>query len=159
MQTLIVYVTQHGSTEKCAENLARRLAGEVQTINLKKNRLPVLNDFETIIVGGSIHAGRIQKKIVRFCAENRDLLLSKRLGLFLCCMEEGTKAEEQFAQAFPEDLRAHAIAKGLFGGAFDFTRMNWLEKAIIKKIAKIEDSVTKIKESEIARFAQSITSR
>ncbi|MCK9559341.1 MAG: flavodoxin domain-containing protein [Candidatus Marinimicrobia bacterium] len=157
MKTLIVYATQHGCTEKCAENLARQLAGEVRIVDLKKVKKPALDQFEIVIIGGSIHAGRIQKKVRKFCIDNRVRLMSKRLGLFLCCMEEGEKALEQFDQVFPDDLRAHAVARGLFGGAFDFSRMNWIEKAIIKKISKIEDSVSKIKEDEITRFAKIFT--
>jgi len=158
MQILIVYSTHHGCTEKCAGSLARQLAGDVRTVDLKKAKLPPLNQFETIIIGGSIHAGRVQQRITKFCNKNRDLLRSRRLGLFLCCMEEGDKAAEQFNQAFPDDLRAHATVKGFFGGEFNFNRMNWFEKAIIKKIAKIETSISKIKEDEITRFAKAIRS-
>ncbi|MFH1214060.1 MAG: flavodoxin domain-containing protein [Candidatus Neomarinimicrobiota bacterium] len=156
MQTLIVYATKHGCTENCAESLARRLTGDVKTVNLKKNKLPDLDGFETIIVGGSIHAGRVQGIIKRFCQNHHDRLMEKRLGLFLCCMEEGDKAQAQFDLAFPGDLRAHAVVKGLFGGVIDFQKMNWLEKTIMKKIAKTDQNITNIKESEIDRFTQSI---
>lgn len=156
MHTLIVYATKHGCTENCAEILARQLGREVKTVNLKKNRLPDLSGFDTIIVGGSIHAGRIQGIIKRFCQNYRDRLMEKRLGLFLCCMEEGDKAQAQFDLAFPDDLKAHAAAKGLLGGVIDFQKMNWLEKAIMKKIAKTDQNIMNIKETEISRFAQSI---
>jgi len=156
MHTLIIYVTRYGCTEYCSEVLARQLGREVKTVNLKKNRLPDLGGFDTIIVGGSIHAGRIQGIIKRFCRNYHDCLMQKRLGLFLCCMEEGDRANEQFAQAFPEDLRNHAVVRGLFGGVIDFQKMNWLEKAIMKKIAKTDQNIMKIRESEIGRFAQSI---
>ena len=46
----------------------------------------------------------------------------------------------------------HAAAKGLFGGAFNFERMNWVERTITKKIAKMDRSVSKINEDEISRF-------
>jgi menaquinone-dependent protoporphyrinogen oxidase len=153
MKTLILYATRHGCAEKCAAKLGAALHGEVKTAHLKDAGAIDLSDYETVVIGGSIHAGKIQKVVKSFCAKNLEALKNKRLGLFLCCMEEGPKAEEQFAGAFPEVLIGAATAKGLFGGEFDFDRMNWLEKAIIKKISKIEASVSKIKEQAILDFA------
>lgn len=60
------------------------------------------------------------------------------------------------ADAFPEVLIGAAAAKDLFGGAFDLDRMNWLQKATIKKISKIDASVSKIKEKAILDFASAL---
>jgi len=68
-------------------------------------------------------------------------------------MEENDKAIEQFNNAFPEKLRNRATAKGFFGGEFNFEKMNFIEKAIIKKIAHIEDSMSKINYQNIKTFA------
>lgn len=156
MSMLIVYATRHGCTEKAANSLVENLGGDVSAINLKENKNPDLTKAETIIVGGSIHAGRIQGKIKNFCNKNIDILKQKRLGLFLCCMEEGEKAQEQFDNAYPAELREHASATGLFGGEFNFDMMNFLERFIIKKIAGTAENVSKIKEEQIKKFAQEI---
>jgi menaquinone-dependent protoporphyrinogen oxidase len=153
MKTLILYATRHGCAEKCAAKLGAALQGEVKTVNFKDAGAIGLADYEAVVIGGSIHAGKVQKGVKDFCAKNLEVLKSKRLGLFLCCMEEGPKAEEQFAGAFPKELVDAASARGLFGGEFDFDRMNWLEKAIIKKVSKIDASVSKIKEQAILDFA------
>ena len=63
-----------------------------------------------------------------------DILKQKRLGLYLCCMEEGETAQKQFNEAYPVELRDHATALGLFGGAFNFEKMNAFERMIIKKV-------------------------
>ena len=156
MKTLILYATRHGCAEKCAMKLGAALQGDVKTSNFKDAGAIGLVDFETVVIGGSIHAGKIQKGVKDFCAKNLEVLKGKRLGLYLCCMEEGPKAEAQFAGAFPEVLVRAAMAKGLFGGEFDFDRMNWLEKAIIKKISKIDASVSKINEQAIRDFAAAL---
>jgi menaquinone-dependent protoporphyrinogen oxidase len=157
MSTLIFYATRHGCTEKAAEILKSKLDDDVTMVNLKNNKKPDLSAFDTIIIGGSIHAGKMQSNLKKFIGQNLDSLLKKKLGLFLCCMEEGEKAREQFDEAYPEELRNHASATGLFGGAFDFDRMNFFERAIVKKIAKIDANVSKIKEDNIQEFAASIT--
>ena len=92
MKTLIVYATKHGCTEKCANELKNNLTGEIELHNLKKSVKTDLNDFWTIIIGGSIHVGQVQKNVKQFCLNNLDLLIEKKIGLFLCCMEQGKKA-------------------------------------------------------------------
>jgi len=155
MNILIVYATRHGCAEKCVEKLSYRLTPHpVTTANLKHNQIPSLDAYPGVIIGGSIHAGKVQKSVKAFCQKHAQVLRSKRLGLFLCCMEEGAKAQEQFSEAFPSQLRDHAAAGGLLGGEFDFDRMNFLERSIVKKVAGVESSVSRIEEEAIDRFAR-----
>jgi menaquinone-dependent protoporphyrinogen oxidase len=157
MTTLIVYATNHGCALKCVDRLASRLGGRVMSVDLKKNEDPDPGNYDAVIVGGSIHAGHIQKKIGRYLKWRGATLKTKTLGLFICCMEEGEKAEQQFKDAFPADFIAHATATGLFGGEFDFAKMNFLEKAMIKKASGVTQSVSKIREDVIDAFAAKIS--
>ena len=116
--------------------------------NLKTSKNIDLSAFDRVIIGGSIHAGNIQNKIKEFCKNNQDLLLEKPLGLFLSCMEED-KAQEQFDNAYPEPLRKHALSCKLTGGEFNFDRMNFIEKMLIRKISGVNDSVSKINNDKI----------
>jgi menaquinone-dependent protoporphyrinogen oxidase len=63
-------------------------------------------------------------------------------------MEED-KAQEQFDNAYPEPLRKHALSCKLTGGEFNFDRMNFIEKMLIRKISGINDSVSKINNDKI----------
>ena len=152
MKTLVVYRTHHGTTEYVAKIIKERLNGHVETVDLKVNPYPPLEEFSTIIVGGSIHAGQIQGSIKKFCAKNEEVLKSKKLGLFLCYMEEGEIAEKQFNEAFPEGLREKSSSKGLLGGQFLIEKMNFFEKMIVKKVARIEKSISKVHEPAIEKF-------
>ena len=67
-------------------------------------------------------------------------------------MEEGDTARKQMEDNLPEDLRAHASALGLFGGEFDFEKMNFLEKAIVKKVAGVEKTVSRIDTEAVKTF-------
>jgi menaquinone-dependent protoporphyrinogen oxidase len=156
MDTLIVYASSHGCTETAAKKLIPRIKGQVTLINIKKDPLPDVTVFDPIIIGGSIHAGQIQGKIKKFCVQNLDTLLQKKVGLFLCCMEEGDKRQEQFDNAYPAQLRNHAKATGFFGGEFNFDKMNFLQRAIIKKIAKVSENVSKVDEDKIIEFAETM---
>lgn len=153
MKTLITYCTTHGCTEKAALELKNALEENVDLINLKKNSSPDLSIYDRVIIGGSIHAGQIQKKVKDFCSKNLNDLKSKELGLFICCMEEGEKAEAQFAEAFPKALRQNAKATACFGGEFDFEKMNYFQKLIVKKVAKISASTSKVDHDAIKKFS------
>ncbi|MGE5340222.1 MAG: flavodoxin domain-containing protein [Candidatus Omnitrophota bacterium] len=156
MRTLIVYMTTHGATEKTAEILKSKLKGDVSLVNLKKNKPKDLSGFDTIVIGGSIHIGKIQKGITTFISRHLDTLKQKKLGLFVCCMAEGDEAQKEFDAAFPEELRAHATATGFFGGEFNFEKMNFIYRAMIRKVAKVNESVSKLKEENISRFADAL---
>jgi menaquinone-dependent protoporphyrinogen oxidase len=67
-------------------------------------------------------------------------------------MEEGEKATKQLEEAFPVELLKHASATGIFGGEFNFEKMNFIERAAIRKIAGVDKSVSKIKQEELDRF-------
>jgi menaquinone-dependent protoporphyrinogen oxidase len=158
MRTAIIYSSKHGTTEKVAQKIQNELGEEkAQLFNLKRNKNFDLSQYGQIIVGGSIHAGQIQKKVKLFLEKNTQMLLQRRLGLFLCCMHEN-EAENQFNTAFPEILRSHAISKKIMGGEFLFEKMNLVEKALVKKIAGVNESVSKIEESNITAMVHEITS-
>ncbi len=157
MKTLIVYDTKHGCTQSAAATLKSLLRDDVTVVHVKERSGLDLNTFDVVIVGGSIHAGRVQGRIKKFCEENLAVLEKKRLGLYLCCMYEGEKATAQFEGAFPEKLREHAVAVGLFGGVVDFDKMNFVERAIVKKVSGVSETVSNVKEDAIEQFAARIS--
>jgi menaquinone-dependent protoporphyrinogen oxidase len=157
MKTAIIYTTSHGCTEKCVHTIANELETNITIFNIETEQGLDLTNYETIIIGGSIHIGSINKKIKKFIDKNLDTLSKKKLGLFICCMYEGEKAAEQFNNAFPKELRKKSIANGFFGGEFDFDKMNFFEKAIVKKVANIEHSESKINFENIRTFTKEIS--
>ena len=153
---LIVYATRHGFTEKCASLLKEKLSTRAELCELKKRR-PDLSPYATFIIGGSIHAGSIQKSIRLFCSKYKDILLERKVGLFLSCMQEGEEAQKEFEDAYPDWLREHAQAKAIFGGAFNFERMNAIERFMIRKISGLSESVERFDASKIEAFVSEIT--
>jgi menaquinone-dependent protoporphyrinogen oxidase len=149
MKTAVIYRSHHGTTEKVATMIQQALGSEnCMLFNLKTSKNIDLSSFDRIIIGGSIHAGNIQNKIKEFCKNNQDILLEKPLGLFLSCMEED-KAQEQFDNAYPELLRKHALSCKLTGGEFNFDRMNFIEKMLIRKISGVNESISRINENSV----------
>ena len=157
MKSLIVYCSTHGTTAKAAHLLRKRIEGDVIAINLDKTKLHSdLELFDSVLIGGSIHAGSIQGKIKKFMKEHEDVLRRKKLGLFLCCMREGQEAHTQFENAFPPSLREAAIAKGLFGGEFIFSKMNFFEKIIAKSVSGSTEEISHLDLGSINDFAETV---
>lgn len=156
MKTAIIYASNHGCSEKCANILSEKLNSDTLLINLENEQNIAFKSFDTVIVGGSIQAGYMHKKVTKFINNNLSSLTKTKLGLFICCMYEGEKAIEQFENAFPIELRNHAITQGYFGGEFDLDKMNAFEKAIVKKVAKVEHSESRINYDNINSFAEKI---
>ncbi|MEQ6388584.1 flavodoxin domain-containing protein [Bacillaceae bacterium S4-13-58] len=158
MYTLIVYCSSHGTTAKAVKLLASKISGEIIVADLKeKKEMDTHLDvslYDNIIIGGSIHAGNIQGKVKQFVKSNLSSLLLKNVGLFLCCMRTGEIATQQFEAAFPEELRKHAVTTSLFGGEFLVSKMNFVEKKIVKKISGVSEDTFMLNEDEIFSFAE-----
>lgn len=157
MKTIIIYISKHGTTEKVARQIAEKMnIKEKDMVNLRKERNPDIKEHERIIIGGSIHAGMVQKRVKDFCEKNMEILLNREVGLFLSAMDKD-RYEEEFNNAFPEKLRNHSKAKAVTGGEFNFEKMNFLEKAIVKKVGNVEESVSDIDYSQIEKFVSEFT--
>ena len=85
--------------------------------------------------------------------KNLNELRSKEIGLFICCMYEPEIAREEIQNAFPEELHQMAKTEVIFGGEFNFSKMNFIEKLLVRKIAKINESISKINYHSIEQFA------
>lgn len=153
MKTALIYISKHGTTERVAGLISEKISTPVELINLRYEKNPDISSFDSIILGGSIHAGMIQKRLKRFCENNKEALLSRKLGLFICCMEtDELRLEQEYTNAYSPELRLRAVAQGILGGEFRFEKMNFLEKAIIKKISGVSESVSKINHTAIDQF-------
>ena len=154
MKTAIVFTSKHGTTAKVAQMIAERLTGNpASIIDLKKDKHPDIRSFDGIILGTSIYAGTSSKTMQQFCKENLETLKQKRLALFVCGMElDETKQQQELTNAYPQELYEYAVSVCFAGGEFLFEKMNFFERAIIKRIAKTDKSVSQIRKDEIDRL-------
>ena len=159
MRTLIVYTTRHGTTERVAHYLADWLPGNIELVNLSdRSTHCVLTPYDTVIIGSSIHIGRIPARLSAFISRHSGELLTKRLGLYLCCMNEPS-AQTQFDDVFPRELRTHASACATVGGEFLFDRMTIADRLIVRGVSGVKESVSRINYDALNRFARSISVR
>lgn len=143
-------MSKHGTTEKVANIISEHLnLKSIDIFNLRNNKTPDISNYDFVIIGGSIHVGMIQKRVKQFCIVNTNVLLEKKLGLFLCCMEVGEKATLQFENAYPVQLRQHAFYTGLMGGECLIDKMNFFERNLAKLVFGDPGKYPKLNDKEI----------
>jgi menaquinone-dependent protoporphyrinogen oxidase len=118
--------------------LKEDLGEGVEMIRISRRRRFNVQEYDIIIVGGSIHEGMIQRSVHKFCETNLDDLLRKQVGLFICCMDPDANEQELINRAFPEKLKQHALASGFFGGELNIKKMNLLQKIMTRKAARLQ---------------------
>ncbi|HPV39931.1 MAG TPA: flavodoxin domain-containing protein [Spirochaetota bacterium] len=153
MGTLIVYMSKHGCAEKAARTIAEALGGDAAVVDLASKAPVDLSRFDTVIIGGSIYLGALQRGLRKFCDKNLAQLLAKRIGLFICCMNQGDAARQHYESVFDGRLRSRAIAAGIFGGELDFDKLSLIEKSVIGQVINITVSVSRFDEGAVREFA------
>ncbi len=144
MKVAIIYSSHQGYALECAKQIADGLEAtgkQVELVEVKREGGKCnIDDYDTIIIGGGIHAGHLSGSLRRFCSKQEELLCSKRLGLFICSTDKDNQ-EKQFVDNFPQSLLAVGIAKGWFGGRIIFSEQKGIMRIILKKILKGEHDV------------------
>jgi len=89
----VVFSSGLGRTRKIAEYIAAELKADL--FDLKKQTTINLSEYEHIIFGTGIHAGRPYGPLVKFLENNKGQLSGKKTSLFLACMLKEDKGEAQ----------------------------------------------------------------
>lgn len=90
----VIYATgMTKNTKKVAEYIARKVDADI--FNLKEITKINTSEYDTIVFGTGIHAGKPYKQVVEFLDNNRDALAQKKLYLFIECMYNGEKGDKQ----------------------------------------------------------------
>lgn len=130
MKILIAYASKNGSTALCVERLAKGLDGlDVTLVDLAKQAADAA-EFDMVIVGAAVHHHRFPAPVARFLREQKNILLCKKLGLFLLC----GIAEEQIyymEKLFDDELREHAFELSFFGGSLRYDGLSFWDKLVV----------------------------
>ena len=145
-RVVICYGTRYGATTSIVEEMkkvAEESGVQVDAINLKTHPLPLaLAEYDLIVIGSGIQAGRWTKEPLEFIEENIEILSTKKVALFVVCGDAGDpnkcdEAQVMYLDSITAEHRGLTpVSTGLFGGTFDFKKMNFATRAIVKRIVK-----------------------
>ena len=157
MRVLIAYATKYGTTESIAARLRDKLPGHVDLVNLKTTLDPAVDQYDVVLVGGAIYAGRIRGEVTKFCERHQEALTSTRVGVFISCLYDGEQAGDQIGANFPGWLLTRAFGRYNVGGAVELSRLRFVDRIIMQKVAKVTADLSDISESEIDRIVADVT--
>lgn len=157
MQVAVVYTSKYGTTKRCAELIARKAGG--QAFRLEGNTRPTLADCNVVIMGAPLYFGAIPQEMTDYCLENRNVLLKKKLYLFVLGIEpKPLEGMVQVERAFPDFISDHAEECTFIGGEIDFQNLTYLEQKFVKDSDLIGNGIDKIDETALKDFCDTIIS-
>lgn len=157
---LIVYGTRYGATTGTAEEIAKVLREEeldVKVVNLKKEKVQDIAEYELIIIGSGIQIYRWTSKAESFLKRFNRELENKKVALFVSSGAQGLPENDEDPEKIGEARRKyleekaskynlHPISMGLFGGIWDYNNMPFWAKKFMGPF-KLELKAAGIKET------------
>ena len=142
MKILIAYATKSGTAREAAEILARELPKHEVTLADLSETAPVPGDFDYIVLGGPIRAGKVHPALRRYVKANEAAIAAVPHTLFVCCAY-GEMLVDYMEMSYPASLRESAEAMLNFGGVLDVSRQKgfdkWITRMMRNSILEDED--------------------
>jgi menaquinone-dependent protoporphyrinogen oxidase len=137
---VILYGTTEGQTARVAEYIADVVQShghEARAINLKQSPHGILDGWEAIIVGASVHMGKHEQYVRDFVRQNLAVLQSRPSALFSVSLAAHGEVEnaESYVERFEQETGWRPGKVALFGGALLYTRYGFVKRQVMKRIA------------------------
>lgn len=135
MRHLLVYFGKYGTTKNTARIVQETLGTGCDIIRLGNKKADDIDKYKSIIIGTAIYAGDVPKQVKNFVQVNKNILLSKKLSLFVHCLEDDM-AFDHVRKAFGNQVFNHMECKSLLGGRVRLKEHNILIRQILKSKGK-----------------------
>lgn len=169
---LVLYASNHGHTRKIALRIAQRLRDEqlaAVEVGIDDARTIDLADYGTIVIGGSLHAGRHQRPLVRWMRERAATLNAHPTAVFSVSLSQGDKsakgqdAARECLDALLADTGVKPARSVCFAGALQFPAYNLATRWLMRRIARKQGLATDLSKTvdltdwdDVDRFSHEI---
>lgn len=163
MKTLIVCAGRSGATREVSLALKEAVGNGADFLDLASRigrraaRKLDIAQYDAVFLGGGIQAGKMPDPVVKFAASNASALKTRKLGLFVCCLD-GTKAQEFMRIGFGAELVSTAVRAEWMGGRYRPDDHSFLIRALMRKIRNCDDSEDTLRFDGISEFAEGVLS-
>lgn len=154
MKILIIYESRFGLVKKAVDLLSDKLIDVPDIKNSKEANKVDLTKYDNILIGGSILMGKIQKRIKEFINKKMNILMTKKIVLFIAAAAtDPEEIKKEINNAFPQKLRECALYIAHVGYGFNFEKMNFFYRTIIKKSMNTDKSIIELNLEELDKIA------
>jgi menaquinone-dependent protoporphyrinogen oxidase len=146
MTMLIVYASKHGHTGKIAARLADTLEQDGAPVTLHRlgegAEAPSPQDFDAVVVGASIHAGKHQGEVVEWAERHRAALATIPSAFFSVCLtaaddtEESRIATRGYLDDFVERSGWTPGRMTTFAGALQYREYDFATRLLMRLLMK-----------------------
>ncbi|WP_430297766.1 flavodoxin domain-containing protein [Sinomonas sp. B1-1] len=140
-KVLIAYSTHEGQSAKVADFIAEVLRGRgldatVSDIKESPNATPA--GYDGVIVGGSIHMGKHDNRMVEYVRSNLEALSAAPSAFFSVSLSSHGEPEEAegYVKNFEEQTGWRPDSVAMFSGGLPYTHMNFILRHMMKKIVE-----------------------
>ncbi|NHN49376.1 protoporphyrinogen oxidase [Halostella sp. JP-L12] len=143
---LVYYGTGVGQTATIADRIVGVLTDrghDATGVNaVEKPADLTVEEYDSVLVGASIHGGKHQQAVTDFVTANRDALSGRPTAFFQVSMsaatEEGKEQAAGYVEAFLDETEWHPDRIAQFGGALRFSGFGFLKRFVVKQVVKRE---------------------
>lgn len=155
MKILIIYSTKYNCTKNVGEIIKNKIKENVDLIDVKQAKHIKIDSYDRIIFGTSVYMGKISKEMKKFVNENKEIILKKKYGIFLCCVDKEMGA---LRNSFDYEILENASIKSRLGFAMNFEKMSFFHRTIAKFVSRLIENVEEYYYIEIDKFIREIIS-
>lgn len=141
-KVLIVYGTRTGTAAITAQEIAQTFQKqniEVKLVNVKKEKIKTITEYDLIVVGSGIQMGRWTGESEDFLKKFQKELASKKVALFVNCGSAAEKlnsdkpeiainAKTKYLEEKAAKYNLKSASLGFFGAIYNFNTMSWIIK-------------------------------
>ena len=155
----ILYSSKYGTTATICQAIGKHLEtkASITLVDIDRKSDICWSDYDTVVLGTSIYAGKPRKQMSQWCAQNQATVREKRLFLFVCGMDKPHAATELEA-AYPPSLREQAIATTFFEGEYRLETMRFFDRMILQLLVKVKTPLHRTYDELVKDFAGKIVS-
>ena len=142
----IVYATREGQTQKIANRIAQELdslGAKSQVYNARELFDDDLSRYDFLLFGASMHAGGIEKELIRFIQRHHEKIESMPRAFFMVSLSAATKDERlrdqwltEAKQKLVDQLPITFDRVEMIAGALRYSKYSWPVKWIMRRIVK-----------------------
>lgn len=142
-KTLLLYSTVEGQTLTILEKIAKQLPDQsYQLHNIEEPLNKNLDDYDAILVGGSIRYGHFRKSLIQFVNTHTDILNRKKTAFFCVCVTarkvgKDTPEGSVYTRKLFAKTKWKPQLKAVFAGALYYPQYNWFDRNMIRFIMKM----------------------